>query len=61
LDELKTLAKEFKIIRPIQHTISSFIGKNWEIIAKKLPEHTNPDSLLRFAVSFSTKNSWIDK
>ncbi len=54
VEELKTLAKEFEILRPIQRTISSFIGKKWEIIAEKLPEYTNPDSLLRFAVSFRT-------
>ena len=36
--------------------ISTFIGKAWEIISNKLPEYTSPDNLLRFAVSFPTRN-----
>ena len=56
LEELKTMAKEFKVIRPIQNAVSTFIGKAWEIIANKLPEYTSPDNLLRFAVSFPTRN-----
>ena len=45
------MAKEFKVIRPIQHTISSIVGKNWEIIASELGKCTSPDQLHRIAVS----------
>ncbi|CAB3986056.1 Hypothetical predicted protein [Paramuricea clavata] len=43
------MAKELKIITPIQNTISSFVGKEWGIIASQLPELTNPEQLFRFA------------
>ena len=60
LDELKVLAKEVKSIRPIQGIISSFFGKPWEIIiAKKLPECTKAEQLIRFPVSFTNHSTLL--
>ena len=51
LEELKSIANELKLIRPVQRKISIFIGKKWREIEKSLPSHTTANHLLRFAVS----------
>lgn len=38
LDELKSISKKLKLIRPVQNIISAFVGEKWDNIESKLPE-----------------------
>ena len=51
LDELKSIAKELKLIRPVENIISAFVGEKWNDIESKLPEDVTSEQLRCFAVS----------